>query len=129
MTPAETLDQMTKRLEAAKARSQAIQVRLESARQQLADGRKEADATHKTSDVGELKAILARQETANTQTLVDFDKAVTDYAAFIGRIEEAMNNPVVMAEMLTELPELPAAPEAAPAAQTAAQAGVDVEDI
>lgn len=129
MTPAENLEQMKKRLEAVGVRQQSIQVRLEAARQQLAEGRKDAEATHKTSDVAELKAILARQEAANTQALGDFDKAVADYEAFVRRIEEAMSNPMVMAEMLTALPDLPIEPAAAPVALTAAQAGVVAEDI
>lgn len=106
-TPVEQLEQMKKTVESLGTRRQGIQVKLEAARQQLTEARKEAKTLYDTEDLGELKAILARQEEANARALEDYANAVREFEGFIARIEEAMSNPQVMAEMLTQLPELP----------------------
>lgn len=129
-TAVEQLEQGKKRLEALNARRQRAQVQLEAGRQQLAEARKEALAwceankdwlkekgIKPTDDLNELKKILAQQETENTQAVGEFLKAVTEFESFIGRIEEALTNPVAMASLLASMPE--PEPEAAPVAAPA----------
>ena len=117
-TAVEQLEQSKQRLESLKTRRQRAQVQLEAGRQQLAEAQREAQELYGTSDLGELKKILAKQEADNTSALGEFQKAVTEFEGFIGRIEEALTNPAAMASLLASMPEeaAPAAPAPAPKA-------------
>lgn len=119
----EQLEQSKQRLESVKVRRQRAQVQLEAGRQQLAEAQREAQELYGTSDLGELKKILAKQEADNTAALGEFQKAVADFEGFIGRIEEALTNPAAMASLLASMP------EAAPAAVAPQPVSFDEEEI
>lgn len=104
-TAVEQLEQSKNRLESLKARRQRAQVQLEAGRQQLAEAQREAMELYGTSDLGELKKILAQQEAENTGALSEFQKAVGEFEGYIGRIEEALTNPAAMASLLSTMPE------------------------
>lgn len=123
-TAVEQLEQSKQRLESLKVRRQRAQVQLEAGRQQLAEAQREAQSLYGTSDLGELKKILAKQEADNASALSEFLKAVTEFEGFIGRIEEALTNPAAMASLLASMPE-----ETAPAAPASQSVEFDEEGI
>lgn len=102
-TALEQLEQTKRRVDDANKRRNAIQVKLESARQQYAEAVKEAEAAHGTSDLDKLRKILADLEAENTKSLAGFVRAVDDYEALLARIEEALANPEAMNALLLSM--------------------------
>lgn len=127
----EQLEQLKKRLDGLTARRTAAQVKLESARQQYQEAVSEAQANYGTSNLDELRAILVKEEERNTAALADFLRGLNDFEDFLGRIEKALENPEVMAAMVSAM-EPVATPAAAPLesiAPAAAIPAVQEEDI
>ena len=98
LTALEQLEASKKQLAGLAERRTRIQVQLESARQMLADARKRAEAEYGTADVTRLREILAERDRTNTEAVGQFKLAVTEFDAFINRIEQAMANPGLAAE-------------------------------
>lgn len=97
------MDQLQKRATTLNARRTRAQYQLETARQQYAEAVTEAVAHHETSNLDELRSKLVQLEAENTQAIEDFTKALDDFEAFIGRIEAALADPEVMAEMIASM--------------------------
>lgn len=119
-TALQQLELLQKRVESLSTRRTRVQLQLETARQQHAEAVAEANSLHGTSDLGELRAILVRQEADNAQAVADFTRAVDEFEQFITRIEEALANPEVMAALVAAME--PASASVAPAPAPAATA-------
>lgn len=99
----EQLEQHKKRLEQLSARRNTIQVKLESARQQYAEAVREAQENYGTSDLDSLRNMLREQEAANSQAVAEFVAAVDEFEKLIVRIEDALANPVAMAQLVASM--------------------------
>lgn len=86
-----------------------IQVQLETARQQLNEARAQAEAEYGTSDVARLREILAERDKANTEAAAQFQLAVTEFDAFLTRIEQAIANPALVSDLIKTEPVVAAA--------------------
>lgn len=133
LSPVEQLELGKKRLATLAERRTRVQVQLETARQQLAEGRDQAKAlfAELTQDrvdheaamakfeadpVGALKTLLAALEQANQEALAQFGKAVSDFDAYLTRIEQALANPDSIPDAIAKDPTLGfAIPEVVPA--------------
>lgn len=132
----EKLEQAKLRVDRANTRRNRIQVQLEAARQQHAEATRAAeelvaerrkkglhpDILGAEREVGLplLREILAREEEENAAAVAEFVRAVDHFEAFIGRIEGALADPEVMAEVLATMAPV-VAPETAPAAPAPAK--------
>lgn len=125
-TALEQLEQLRKRLDGLTARRTAAQVKLESARQQYQEAVAEAQANYGTANLDELRAILVKEEERNSAALADFVRGLNQFEEFLTRIENALENPEVMAALVATM-EPVAAP--APAAVATANPALAEEDI
>jgi len=126
-TVLEQLEQASKRVESATTRRNAIQAKLEAARQLYAEALKEAEGLVNariekkrhpdllkpgvTVNLDLLRTILTREEAENAKAVAEFVRAVDDFEAFISRIEKALADPEAMNELLLTIK--PVAPAAA----------------
>lgn len=108
----EQLNQSKLRLASLAERRTRIQVQLETARLQLAEARRQAEAEYGTSEVARLREILAERDKANTVAAEQFHLAVTEFDSFLTRIEQALAHPVLAAEVVKTC--APAAAKAVP---------------
>lgn len=84
-------------------RRQAVQVQLETARQQYDLAVADAKAAFGTADLDELRAKLAAAEQANAKAVSDFITALDTFEELVARMEKALSDPEALQEMLLEL--------------------------
>jgi CHASE3 domain sensor protein len=137
-TVLEQLEHASKRVESATSRRNAIQAKLEAARQLYAEALKEAqglvDARREKKrhpdllkpgvevNLDLLRAVLTREEAENAKAVAEFVRAVDDFETFISRIEKALADPEAMNELLLTITPVAAAVASPAPAEVAAAA-------
>lgn len=96
-------EQQNRRIEDLNKRRNAVQVQLESARQQYEQAVSDAKAAYGTADLDELRAQLRAAEEANASAVAEFITALDTYEALVTRMERALSDPEALNEMLLEL--------------------------
>lgn len=101
-----TLDAVSRRVHESNRRRTAIQVQLESARQQFDQASREAIAEFGTANLDELRSKVREWEAKNAQALADCIQALDTCDALMTRVEAALANPELLNDLLMDLDRL-----------------------
>lgn len=112
-------EKLQQRAESLKTRVNRAQFALESSRKEHAAAMAEAERTHGTTNLDELRDKVIRDEAADAQAVRDYEAALDALESYIERIEKALADPEAMAALIASIEIAKVQDTPAPAASAA----------